>query len=418
MCFIQKSRLAETEGVVCGIRPLFRLIKAAHHGRIRAALPVVLLIFTVSIITVFPVWAGTTDSQSTKRGEYIYRLAGCESCHTDHTNKKLGPAGGVALDTPFGTFYTPNITPDRETGIGGWSDQQFFDAMRKGLSPDGEDYFPAFPYTSYTRMHDQDILDLKTYLNSLEPVSKIPKAHDLPFPFDQRWLMKFWKMLFFQQQPFQPIPSRTESWNRGAYIVNGPGHCVECHTPRNLLGGIKYDELLAGNPEGPDGESVPSIDPVTSESFSQWSRGDIVFSLQTGMLPDGDFFGGSMGHVVENSTSLLTDRDLNSIAEYLQSPGIENDKGIFYAIFGSTDAVAEEKNMMGSGYGMMFGGVFMWLVWLLLIAGVIWIVLSLLRGHRSATHERGAIGPLKARYVKGEIDRAEVEQKRKDEAKS
>jgi FtsP/CotA-like multicopper oxidase with cupredoxin domain len=119
------------------IRRFFCLTKAAHHGSIRVALPVVLLICTLSIIVVFPAWAETTDKQSTKRGEYIYRLAGCESCHTDNMNKKLGPAGGVALDTSFGTFYTPNITPDQETGIGGWSDQQFFDAMRKGLSPAG-----------------------------------------------------------------------------------------------------------------------------------------------------------------------------------------------------------------------------------------------------------------------------------------
>jgi len=403
-----------TEGMACNIRRFFRQTKAAHHGRIRVALPVVLLICTVSVLVVFPARAETTGSQSTKRGEYIYRLAGCKSCHTDSMDKELGPAGGVALDTPFGTFYTPNITPDQETGIGGWSDQQFIDAMRKGLSPDGEDYFPAFPYTSYTRMHDQDLLDLKAYLNALEPVSKVSKAHDLQFPYDQRWLMKFWKILFFQQQPFHPNSSRSESWNRGAYIVNGPGHCVECHTPRNLLGGIKYDELLAGNPEGPDGESMPSIDPVKSESFSQWSEVDIVFSLQTGMLPDGDFLGGSMGHVIENSTSLLTDRDLSSIAEYLQYPGIEKDKGIFYAIFGSADAVTEEKNMMGSGYGMMFGGVFMWLVWLLLIAGVVWMVLALLRGSRSVTHEKSAMGLMNARYAKGEIDRNEFEQQRKD----
>jgi len=299
---------------------IFSRIKTMRDGNCLKVMPLLQSIFSALLIVLFPVSANSAETASLKQGEYIYTMGGCESCHTDNTNKQLGPAGGVALETPFGTFITPNITPDSETGIGGWSDQQFLDAMRKGVSPDGEHYFPSFPYTSYTKMTDQDLLDLKAYLYSLKPVNRVTEAHDLSFPFNQRWLMGIWKRLFFERAPFQPVSSNTETWNRGAYIVNGPGHCAECHTPRNVFGGLKQDELLAGTPDGPDGESVPSINPQKGESFKKWTGDEIVFALQTGMLPDGDFIGGSMGPVVENCTSKLTDNDLLAIAEYLKSP--------------------------------------------------------------------------------------------------
>jgi len=364
-------------------RYIFCLTRSVRLGCIQRVPPLVLSVFIVSLIVAFPALAETADELSIQRGEYIFMMGGCVSCHTDDSKKQPGPAGGVELETPFGTFYTPNITPDSETGIGGWSDRQFLDAMRKGLSPDGEHYYPSFPYTSYTKMNDRDLLDLKAYLDSLSPVSRVAKTHDLSFPFNQRWLMGIWKFLFFEQQPFHPISSRTDSWNRGAYIVNGPGHCAECHTPRNIFGGLQSDELLAGTPNGPDGESVPSINPQKGESFKKWTETDIVFALQTGMLPDGDFIGGSMGHVVENCTSKLSDADLLSIAEYLISPQVSESSGLSSEISGLATDVVGTEGIATNGQRGMLSGVIRWVLWLFLIGGIGWLVSVLVSGKRS-----------------------------------
>ncbi len=254
-----------------------------------------------------------------QRGEYVFALGGCASCHTDTESGGEPLAGGLKMDTPFGTFYTPNISPDRDYGIGGWSDQAFITAMREGVSPSGEHYYPAFPYTSYARMSDQDLLDLKAYLDAQPAVARPSKLHDLPFPINQRSVLAVWKWLNFDDRRFEPDSGKSPSWNRGAYIVNGPGHCVECHTPRNLMGGLT-DEGMAGNDDGPEGEAVPALVSRVNKEFGSWDIEDIVFSLEAGMKPDGDFFGGSMGHVVENTTSRLTEEDLKAIAEYLKSP--------------------------------------------------------------------------------------------------
>jgi len=356
-------------------------------GNTRAHKQAVLLLSFLPMTASPPAFSETGDVATLERGEYIYRMGGCESCHAAGSDGYEGPAGGVELETPFGTFVTPNITPDTVTGIGGWTDQQFARAMNNGISPSGSHYYPAFPFTSYTRMLEQDLMDLKVYLDSLPPVSKVVEDHDLSFPFDQRWLMGIWKLLFFQPEQFQPDPSRTESWNRGAYIVNGPGHCVECHTPRNLFGALKKEALLAGNPDGPDGESVPAINPAWSQSFSEWSEEDIVFSLQTGMLPDGDFLGGSMGHVVENSSSRLNEFDLKAIAEYLQSPGIPVTRGLFSSHFGITEAVARDYNLKGKRPGIVSGG-FMWLIWFLPLAVLFSLTAVLLRLKRRKAQGR------------------------------
>jgi len=262
-----------------------------------------------------PVWAATADS-SAKRGEYIFNMGGCASCHTARDGKPL--AGGLALETPFGTFYTPNITPDRATGIGGWSDEDFIHAMTKGEAPDGSHYYPVFPFTSYAKMSRQDLLDLKHYLDRQPPVNARNKPHELHFPFSIRPLMALWKLINFDDTPFQPKAEKSPTWNRGAYIVQGPGHCGECHSPRNLLGGVKTDEALTGNPEGPEGEVVPPLVAGKNSHISQWSDSDLLFSLQIGMTPDGDFLGGSMGHVIENTTSKLSEEDLKAIVEYLR----------------------------------------------------------------------------------------------------
>lgn len=372
------------------VRGPSRLTEIFFSRGIFSAPHLLALISNMSLMVAFPAMAKTVDEISVKRGEYIYTMGGCESCHTDESNRQLGPVGGVKLNTDFGAFYTPNITPDRDTGIGGWSDRQFLDAMKKGVSPEGEHYFPSFPYTSYTNMNDEDLLDLKAFLDSLPPVSKAREPHELDFPFNQRWLMGFWKLLFFDQHQFQPVSNRTESWNRGAYIVNGPGHCAECHTPRNLFGGLKGDEHLAGTKNGPDGESVPSINPYKDESFKKWTGEDIVFALKTGMLPDGDFVGGSMGLVVENGTSKLKDGDLSSISEYLRSPEMPGSDGLLSAIHSSTNNVPGKLSAGTSGQSGIAVGMLRWLTWLFVIGGAVWLVAVFFSGNRPDNRKEDA----------------------------
>lgn len=277
-----------------------------------------------------PVSAMTGDKTDSpkdmaKRGEYIMALGGCASCHTDKKNKGAKLSGGFAMKTKFGTFYTPNITPDPETGIGGWSDKDFIDAMTKGQSPDGQHYYPAFPYTSYAKMSQQDLLDLKAYLDTVQPIRKKSKEHDLSFPFNIRMALGVWKFVNFDEQPFTEDQNKSEQWNRGAYLANGASHCVECHSPRNLMGGLDTDNLFAGVPKSPEGEKVPGLLPIKGSSFAEWTHSDLMFGLETGMTPTGDFLGGSMGKVIENTTSKMTKQDLEAIAAYLGKPN-PNDK--------------------------------------------------------------------------------------------
>jgi mono/diheme cytochrome c family protein len=259
------------------------------------------------------------------RGAYLFAAAGCRNCHTDVKNKGAPLAGGRAMETPFGTFYTPNITPDTETGIGGWSDEDFVRALRDGVSPAGDHLYPAFPYTSYTRMSEDDMRALKAYIFSLPPVRQENRAHELDFPFGWRFLLGAWKMLNFTPGAMAPESGRSESWNRGAYLVEALGHCGECHTPRDALGGLDGDRRMAGTTDGPDGEKVPNITPDESTGIGAWSTSQITGVLRTGLLPDGDVVGSVMGEVVNNGTSRLTDADRAAIAEYLQSlPAIAN----------------------------------------------------------------------------------------------
>lgn len=262
---------------------------------------------------------GPGGSGAVARGAYVLRAAGCLACHTDAKNKGAPLAGGRALVTPFGTFYTPNITPDREHGIGAWSDADFLRALRAGVAPDGAHYYPAFPYASYTGMSEQDILDLKAYLFAQPAVAQSNRPHDLDFPFGFRFLLGIWKSLFFAEGRHVADPTRDERWNRGAYLVEHLGHCGECHTPRNFLGALNEDRRLAGNPVGPDGKKVPNITPDPDEGIGDWRESDIMYFLKTGFLPDGDVAGGAMTDVIEESTSHLTDADRAAIAAYLLS---------------------------------------------------------------------------------------------------
>ncbi len=249
-------------------------------------------------------------------GKTMFHAGGCASCHAvpkQEDKTKLG--GGLALGSPFGTFYVPNISSDRTDGIGAWSEAQFVTAMVKGTSPTGEHLFPAFPYTSYQRMTLDDIRDLFAYLKTLPPVTGKARDHALPFPFNIRRTLGLWKFLFLDGRPFTPNPSQSAEWNRGAYLVNAPGHCAECHSPRNMLGAIKRNLRFTGGPS-PDGQGgVPNI---TQQKLKSWTVKDIADTLTTGMTPDADFVGGSMVEVVRN-TSQLSEADRDAMATYIKS---------------------------------------------------------------------------------------------------
>lgn len=262
------------------------------------------------------------------RGKYVMFAAGCITCHTAEAEDAVPLSGGRALATPFGTFHTPNITPHRELGIGRWSEGDFLRALRRGVSPDGAAYYPAFPYTSYTGMTARDARDLFAYLRSLQPVARAVPAHALKFPYSIRLALWPWRWLFFSDQAFTPDPDRSDAWNRGAYLVRHLGHCGECHTPRNAFGARIAERHLAGNPEGPEGKAVPNITPHERDGIGSWDTADIVFFLETGFFPDGDVAGGGMGAVIADSTGHLSDADREAIAAYLQSlPARPDDAG-------------------------------------------------------------------------------------------
>lgn len=262
-----------------------------------------------------------------RQGEYLFRAAGCAGCHTDKENNGAPLAGGLALHTPFGTFYTPNITPDPDTGIGRWSEADLMRALREGISPQGQHYYPAFPYTSYTQLTDADARAIWTYLRSLKPVRQVNKPHELPWYLHSRATLRIWKMMFFRPGAYQPQSDKSLAWNRGAYLVNAVTHCGECHTPRNLLGGFKQSQYLAGNPDGADDAKAPNITPDRKTGIGKWTENDLVYYLETGATPAGDYAGDAMAEVIDNSTSLLIQEDRRAIATYLKSlPAVETKK--------------------------------------------------------------------------------------------
>jgi mono/diheme cytochrome c family protein len=254
-------------------------------------------------------------------GRTMFHAGGCASCHaTPNQDDRTRLGGGLALKSAFGTFYVPNISPDPRDGIGGWSEAQFVTAMIKGTSPDGRHYYPAFPYTSYQRMRVEDVRDLFAYLRTLPPVSGRAPDHELPFPYSIRRGVGLWKLLYLDGVPFRPDPARSEAWNRGAYLVNGPAHCAECHSPRNAFGAIIEAQRFAGGPN-PTGEGwVPNITP---RGIGNYSERDISYLLETGDTPTGDSVGGEMAAVVR-STAQLSPADRAAIATYIKSlPPVE-----------------------------------------------------------------------------------------------
>jgi len=258
-----------------------------------------------------------------KRGEYLAKAGGCIGCHTEEKKDAVPFAGGRALKSPFGTFYGPNITPHPEAGIGRWTEADFVRAMRQGERPDGKNYFPAFPYTSFTRIVDRDLRDLWAYLRTLAPSPRANQEHQMRFPFGWRFLVTFWKWFFFTPGPFTKLPGLSDIADRGAYLVQALGHCGECHTPRNFLGGPKTSRFLAGG-KGPDGKDVANLTPP---GLKKWSDKELEDILTTGIDPEGDFVAEAMGEVVRNTTSQLTPADLKALIAYLRTlPPIPNEK--------------------------------------------------------------------------------------------
>lgn len=249
-------------------------------------------------------------------GLTTFNAGGCSSCHAvPNQPDRLKLGGGLPIPSPFGTFHVPNISPDPNDGIGRWSEADFVTAVLKGTSPAGYHYFPAFPYASYRHAKVEDIRDLFAYLKTLPPVSGKARDHDVPFPFNIRRNVGIWKFLFTDGKPLVADAGHTAQWNRGAYLVNSLGHCAECHSPRNFLGGIINAQRFAGGPN-PEGEGwVPNI---TQKGLDEWSAKDIAYFLETGQMPDGDSVGGSMARVIKN-TSQLTPEDRAAMAEYIKS---------------------------------------------------------------------------------------------------
>jgi mono/diheme cytochrome c family protein len=249
-------------------------------------------------------------------GREMLFAGGCPACHaTPEQDDRTRLGGGLAIKTAFGTFYAPNISPDPSDGIGRWQEIDFVTALWKGTSPTGEHYFPVFPYGSYRKMALTDVRDLYAYLKTLAPVAGRARDHAIRFPFGIRRLVGAWKFLFLDDAPLRPDPAQSPAWNRGAYLVNGPGHCAECHSPRNLLGGIKAAQRFAGGPN-PEGEGwIPNI---TQKGLGSWSAKDIAYMLETGDTPDGDSVGGGMVAVVKN-TAQLSPADRTAISTYVKS---------------------------------------------------------------------------------------------------
>lgn len=249
------------------------------------------------------------------RGAYVMRLSGCVTCHTDHQNNGLALAGGAALKTPFGTFYPPNITSDKQSGIGGWTLAQFSDAVSNGIGPKGNLY-PVFPYNDLTLMSDQDVVDLYAAIMASPPVPHVAPRNEVRFPFSIRLLVSAWKNLYFFPRRYQPDPQRSASWNRGAYLADGLMHCVACHSPLNILGAVKADAHYSGSSANAPGGKAP---PLTVPALVQdgYSENSLAQFLKTGMTPNAGRVGAEMGLVISDETSHWNDDDRAAVAEYL-----------------------------------------------------------------------------------------------------
>jgi len=264
---------------------------------------------------VVPASALPAHKPNLENGKTMFFAGGCTACHaTPNQDDRMRLGGGMELKSPYGSFYPPNISPDPKDGIGAWSEANFVTAMTKGTSPDGRHYFPSFPYASYQRMPLADLRDMFAFIKTLPPVEGRVRDHGVRFPFNIRLPLGGWKFLYLDGRPFTPDPNRPAQWNRGAYLVNGPGHCAECHSPRTWLGGIVEAKQFAGGPN-PEGEgTIPNI---TQHALGDYSEKVIERILETGETPD-DTVSGMMMAIVRN-TAQLPQSDRAAMAAYIKS---------------------------------------------------------------------------------------------------
>ncbi|MGY3450346.1 c-type cytochrome [Bradyrhizobium sp. USDA 4353] len=256
-----------------------------------------------------------TGADSVKRGEYLAKAADCAACHSVGSSRPY--AGGLPFQLPFGTIYATNITPDRDTGIGQWSDAEFVRAMHHGVGRDGRDLYPAFPYASYALMSTEDALAIKDYLFSLSPVHAEAPPHQLKFPYDQSYLLRAWKLLFVPRQQFNPDPGQSTAQNRGAYLVEALGHCGECHTPRNRLYGLDSGQKFAGAVT--TGWKAYNITSDATAGIGAWSDQALADYLSKGFAQGHGAASGSMAEAVEYSLSHLTPEDIKAMVAYLRT---------------------------------------------------------------------------------------------------
>ena len=256
------------------------------------------------------------DRSLIENGEYLARVGDCVACHTAPEGKLF--AGGLAMSTPFGTLFTSNITPDRETGIGAWTGDQFYATMHVGRFPDGGLLYPAMPFGSYTKVTRRDSDAIFAYLKTVPPVRQANRPHDLKFPFNNRSLILGWRTLYFNEGEYKPDPNRSAEWNRGAYLVEGLGHCAMCHTAINALGGSSESQAFQGGLIPMQNWYAPSLTSDKEAGLGDWSLKDIADLLKTGVSAHGAVYG-PMADVVYNSLQYLTDADVQAMAVYLKS---------------------------------------------------------------------------------------------------
>ena len=256
------------------------------------------------------------------RGEYLARAGDCGGCHTVKGGEAY--AGGLPIPTPFGTLFAPNITPDPDTGIGKWTAEDFWRAMHEGRSRDGTLLYPAFPYTNYTKVVHADADDLFAYFQSVKPVRKANRKHELAFPYNQRKLLVGWRALYFKAGEYKPDPSQTPEWNRGAYLVEGLGHCDACHSPRNMLGAVSRGDVIAGGLIPIQNWYAPSLTSSRETGLGDWAVSEVVDLLKTGVSTRGAVFG-PMATVVHDSLQHMTMIDVTAMATYLKSQAQETD---------------------------------------------------------------------------------------------
>ncbi|SFC29346.1 cytochrome c [Collimonas sp. OK412] len=268
-----------------------------------------------------PAAVAPANADQITRGAYLAKAADCIACHTVDPAKPF--AGGYPLATPFGTIYGPNITPDKETGIGSWSDEDFIGALHNGIDDEGKHLYPAFPYTSFTKLSRDDVLAIKAYLFSLPPIQQKNLENKLPFPLNQRWILAGWNLFNFKPGEWKDDGGKSPEWNRGAYLVEGLAHCQECHTPRNLTMGVDLKRSFGGAQLG--GWTAYNITPDPVSGIGGWKDEEIVQYLKTGLVPGKASAAGGMAEAIEHSLQYLNDADLKAIVTYVRSVPAIND---------------------------------------------------------------------------------------------